>query len=65
MGCGHYRLMQATGMPNGLGIVGYPEADVGELAKGAFPQHRLLKNAPRELATGDLEGIYRDALRCW
>ena len=59
MGCGHYRLMQATGM------VGYPEADVGELAKGAFPQHRLLKNAPRELATGDLEGIYRDALRYW
>lgn len=59
------RLMRATGMPNGLGGVGYSEADVGELAKGAFPQHRLLKNAPCELGIGDLEGIYRDALRYW
>jgi alcohol dehydrogenase class IV len=59
------RLMKATGMPNGLGGVGYGEGDVGELAKGAFPQHRLMKNAPRELSVGDLEAIYRDALRYW
>jgi hydroxyacid-oxoacid transhydrogenase len=59
------RLMKATGIPNGLSGVGYTEADVGELAKGAFPQHRLLKNAPRDLSIGDLEAIYRDALRYW
>jgi len=59
------RLMKATGMPNGLEGVGYTAADIGELAKGAFPQHRLLKNAPRELSMGDLEAIYQDALRYW
>jgi alcohol dehydrogenase class IV len=59
------QLMKATGMPNGLRGVGYTEADIDELAKGAFPQHRLLKNAPREITMGDLRGIYRDALTYW
>lgn len=59
------RLMKATGMPNGLEGVGYTEAHVRDLAGGALPQHRLLKNAPREIGRGDLEAIYRDALRYW
>jgi hydroxyacid-oxoacid transhydrogenase len=59
------RLMKATDMPNGLEGAGYTEADLGELAKGAFPQHRLLKNAPRDFSMEDLESIYRDALRYW
>ncbi|WP_394824661.1 hydroxyacid-oxoacid transhydrogenase [Pendulispora albinea] len=59
------RLMKATHIPNGLQGVGYAEADIPELAKGAFPQHRLLKNAPCEITLSDLEGIYRDALRYW
>jgi hydroxyacid-oxoacid transhydrogenase len=58
-------LMKATGMPNGLEGIGYTEADVGELAKGAFPQHRLLKNAPCDITLEDLSAIYRDALRYW
>lgn len=58
-------LMKATGMPNGLRSVGYTEGDVDDLAKGAFPQHRLLKNAPREITMDDLRAIYRDALTCW
>ena len=58
-------LMKATGIPNGLSAIGYSEGDIGALAKGAFPQHRLLKNAPREISLTDLEGMYRDALRYW
>jgi hydroxyacid-oxoacid transhydrogenase len=59
------KLMRATGMPNGLSGVGYSEADIGELAKGAFPQKRLLDNAPREISMDDLKSIYRNALRYW
>jgi alcohol dehydrogenase class IV len=59
------RLMRATGMPNGLDGVGFTEADIPALAAGAFPQQRLLKNAPRAMGLGDLEAIYRDALRYW
>jgi len=59
------RLMKATGMPNGLEGVGYKQADIGELAKGAFPQQRLLKNAPCDLSLEDLSAIYGDALRYW
>jgi hydroxyacid-oxoacid transhydrogenase len=59
------RLMKATGMPNGLSGVGYSEADIDGLARGAFPQKRLLANAPREITMGDLRSIYRDALTYW
>jgi hydroxyacid-oxoacid transhydrogenase len=58
-------LMRATGMPNGLEGVGYGEGDIDELAKGAFPQKRLLDNAPREITLEDLRSIYRGALRYW
>jgi alcohol dehydrogenase class IV len=58
-------LMKATGMPNGLSGVGYTERDIDDLAKGAFPQQRLLANAPRPIALGDLKGIFRDALEYW
>lgn len=58
-------LMKATGMPNGLEGVGFTHASIGDLADGALPQHRLLKNAPRDLGRGDLEAIYRDAMRYW
>jgi hydroxyacid-oxoacid transhydrogenase len=58
-------LMKATGMPNGLSGVGYSEADIDGLARGAFPQKRLLANAPREITMGDLRSIYRDALKYW
>ncbi len=62
---GIMQLMRATGMPNGLRGVGYREQDIPELAKGSFPQQRLLKNAPCDISLSDLEGIYRNALRYW
>ena len=58
-------LMQATGIPNGVGGVGYGEADVPGLTKGAWAQQRLLTNAPREVSQGDLSQLYMDAMRYW
>jgi alcohol dehydrogenase class IV len=58
-------LMQATGIPNGVGGVGYCEADVPSLTKGAWAQQRLLTNAPREVNQGDLSQLYRDAMSYW
>lgn len=59
------KLMQATGIPNGVGGVGYGEADVPSLTQGAWAQQRLLTNAPREVRQGDLSQLYRDAMRYW
>src|SRR6218665_3724178 len=58
-------IMRAVGMPNGLGGVGYTEADLGALTKGALPQQRLLQNAPREMTGPVLTGLFRQALRYW
>lgn len=59
------RIMRAVGMPNGLGGVGYTEADVAALTEGAFPQQRLLQNAPREMSRPVLTDLFRQALRYW
>jgi hydroxyacid-oxoacid transhydrogenase len=59
------RLMRAAGMPNGVGGVGFADADVPALAAGAFLQRRLLANAPRPLDEGDLARLFHDALRYW
>ena len=58
-------LMRATGMPNGLGGVGYAEADLPALTDGAFPQQRLLQNAPREMTRPVLQDLFRAGLRYW
>jgi alcohol dehydrogenase class IV len=59
------KLMQATHIPNGVGGVGYGEADVPGLMQGAWAQQRLLTNAPREVSQVDLSQLYRDAMRYW
>ncbi len=59
------KLMQATGIPNGVGGVGYGEADVAGLTKGAWAQQRLMVNAPREVSEADLAQLYRGAMRYW
>jgi len=59
------KLMQATGIPNGVGGVGYGAADVADLTTGAWAQQRLLTNAPRPVSQADLSQLYRDAMRYW
>ena len=58
-------LMKETGMPNGLGGVGYGEADLAALTEGAYPQRRLLENAPLDISRDGLTALYRDALAYW
>ena len=59
------RIMRAVDMPNGLRGVGYTESDVAALTEGAFPQQRLLQNAPREMSKPVLAELFRNALRYW
>ena len=59
------KLMRETAIPNGVSGVGYGESDVAALSEGAFAQQRLLTNAPREVGRGDLERLFRAAMRYW
>lgn len=58
-------LMKATGMPNGIGGVGYNRDDIPGLTEGSFPQRRLLDNAPRNIGREELAGLYQGALSYW
>lgn len=58
-------IMRGVRIPNGLSGVGYGEADLAALTEGAFPQQRLLQNAPREMSRPVLTALFRDALRYW
>ncbi|MDT7756832.1 MAG: hydroxyacid-oxoacid transhydrogenase [Mycobacterium sp.] len=59
------RLMRAVGMPNGLSAVGYAEADCATLVDGAWPQQRLLQNAPVECDKPLLATLFQGAVRYW
>ncbi|MEU4829599.1 hydroxyacid-oxoacid transhydrogenase [Streptosporangium sp. NPDC023615] len=59
------RLMRDVGLPNGVGGVGYTEADVPALAEGAMRQQRLLTTAPRPVTEEDVTGILRRSLALW
>jgi hydroxyacid-oxoacid transhydrogenase len=56
------RLMHDIGMPDGVGAVGFGEADVDDLVDGALKQQRLLSIAPREVTAEDLAGIFRRSM---
>ena len=58
-------MMKATGIPNGIGGVGYREQDVEELTSGAWAQQRLVTNAARQVSRSDLGELFRGALRYW
>ncbi len=59
------KMMQATDFPGGLEYVGYSERDVDALTEGAYPQQRVIKNAPRDVSKDDLRGLFRNAMRYW
>jgi alcohol dehydrogenase class IV len=59
------RIMRAVGMPNGLAGVGYSETDAAALADGAWPQQRLLNNAPIDVDKAWLADTFRRALNYW
>jgi alcohol dehydrogenase class IV len=55
-------LMRDVGAPDGIGELGYEEADIEALVEGALQQQRLLAVAPREVGANDLARILRDSL---
>jgi hydroxyacid-oxoacid transhydrogenase len=58
-------LMQATGIPNGIGGVGYGEADIDALAERAALQERLVGNAPVTAGHAELAAMFRGAMGYW
>ena len=62
---GLIRLMQTTGIPNGLKALGYGPADLDALTDRAFAQKRLVENTPRPVTREDLQGLFRASLYCW
>jgi alcohol dehydrogenase class IV len=57
--------MQATRFPGGLASIGFSEKDLDALVDGAWPQQRVIKNAPREVSRDDLRELFRGALAYW
>ena len=58
-------LMRATNMPNGIAELGFDEAQLDALAKGAEPQYRVIKNAPIDVGHDEIRALFRAALRYW
>ena len=58
-------LMRAVNFPNGLNAVGYTEHDAAALAERAFPQQRVIKNAPRDVTKSSLADLFKGAMRYW
>jgi alcohol dehydrogenase class IV len=58
-------LMRASGMPSGVGGVGFTAEDVPRLGAGAAAQKRLLANAPLPVGDEELGALFTSALRYW
>jgi alcohol dehydrogenase class IV len=58
-------LMRDIDMPNGIGAVGYDEADIPDLVDGTMKQQRLLATAPREVTDDDIAAIFRRSINLW
>ena len=59
------QMMRSTGVPNGIGGVGFTADAVDGLAKAATAQQRLLLVAPVPVEEVDLKTLYREALSYW
>jgi hydroxyacid-oxoacid transhydrogenase len=58
-------LMRDIGMPDGIGGVGYTEADVPDLVDGAMKQQRLLATAPKDVTEDDLAKVLKRSITLW
>jgi alcohol dehydrogenase class IV len=58
-------LMKTAGVPNGVSGIGYVEADVDALARGAIVQKRLVDNAPMPVDEPAMRTLFRSALSYW
>lgn len=58
-------MMRQTGLPNGLVDIGYTDNDIPALVSSAWPQQRLLAQAPKPVTEDDLADLFRDAMTYW
>jgi hydroxyacid-oxoacid transhydrogenase len=58
-------MMRAVNFPNGLNAVGYTVDDAESLAERAFPQQRVIKNAPRDVSKASLAELFKGAMNYW
>ena len=58
-------MMKETGLAPGLAEIGYGEADIPALVKGAYAQQRLLAQAPCPVSEDNLASLYRAAMKYW
>ena len=58
-------LMRDIDIPNGIGAVGFAEADISDLVEGTMKQQRLLATCPREVTEDDIAGIFSRSLSLW
>jgi alcohol dehydrogenase class IV len=59
------RLMRDIDIPNGIGGVGYTEADVPDLVPGTMKQQRLLATCPRTPTEDDIASILTHSVENW
>ncbi|MGI9318162.1 MAG: hydroxyacid-oxoacid transhydrogenase [bacterium] len=59
------QMMRQTGVPNGLGGVGFGADDVKALAASSIRQTRAINNAPKVANQADMESIYSNSIRYW
>ncbi|MGP0028869.1 MAG: hydroxyacid-oxoacid transhydrogenase [Streptosporangiaceae bacterium] len=58
-------LMRDIDIPNGIGAVGYTEADIPNLVPGTMKQQRLLATCPRPANEEDIAGIFARSIENW
>ena len=60
-------MIKETGLPNGLGGLGYNEDDLDALTEAAYPQKRLLDNSPKPepVTKSELRDIFKESLALW
>jgi alcohol dehydrogenase class IV len=58
-------LMRDVGIPNGIGAVGFGEADVPALVEGTLKQQRILAASPKPVTPEDAAGILTRSLTLW
>jgi hydroxyacid-oxoacid transhydrogenase len=58
-------LMRDIDIPNGIGGVGYTEADIPDLVPGTMKQQRLLATCPRTPSEEDIAGIFANSIENW
>jgi len=58
-------LMRDIGIPNGIGAVGYAEADIPSLVPGTMKQQRLLATCARPVTEEDIAEIFAKSIQNW